>query len=91
MPLRGTKKLDGTPWLVVAQWGGRGKPTFIDTASFETALPSDAIHRTTAATAVGNAKSGQDVLEKIPSILSFKQGDIVAIPLIWWAGDSASV
>jgi hypothetical protein len=35
--LTGAKKQDGTPWLVVAQWGGRGKPTLIDTASFEEA------------------------------------------------------
>jgi hypothetical protein len=33
--LIGAKKLDGTPWLLVAQWGGRGKSTLIDTASFE--------------------------------------------------------
>ncbi len=35
--LTGATKKDGTPWLIVAQWGGRGKSTMIDTASFEEA------------------------------------------------------
>jgi hypothetical protein len=33
----GAKKSDGTPWLIIAQWGGRGRSTLIDTASFEEA------------------------------------------------------
>ena len=33
----GAKKKDGSPWLIIAQWGGRGRPTLIDTASFEAA------------------------------------------------------
>ena len=35
--MTGAKKSDGTPWLVIAQWGGRGRSTLIDTASFEEA------------------------------------------------------
>jgi len=35
--LQDAKKADGSPWLVIAQWGGGGKPTLIDTASFEAA------------------------------------------------------
>jgi hypothetical protein len=33
----GAKKRDGSLWLIVAQWGGGGRPTLIDTASFEAA------------------------------------------------------
>jgi hypothetical protein len=33
----GAVKSDGSPWLIVAQWGGRGRSTLIDTASFEAA------------------------------------------------------
>jgi hypothetical protein len=35
--LTGAKKLDGSPWLILARRGGRGKSTLIDTASFEEA------------------------------------------------------
>jgi len=35
--LVGAKKQDGSPWLVLARRGGRGKSTLIDTASFEQA------------------------------------------------------
>jgi hypothetical protein len=33
----GAVRKDGSPWLIIAQWGGRGKSTLIDTASFEAA------------------------------------------------------
>ena len=35
--LTGVTKQDGSPWLVLAQRGERGKPTLIDTTSFEAA------------------------------------------------------
>jgi hypothetical protein len=35
--LTDAKKEDGSPWLVIAQRGGGGRPTLIDTASFEAA------------------------------------------------------
>jgi hypothetical protein len=35
--LTGATKQDGSPWLILAQRGQRGKPTLIDTASFEEA------------------------------------------------------
>ena len=35
--LTGATKQDGSPWLILAQRGERGKPTLIDTTSFEAA------------------------------------------------------